>query len=172
MEKSFIAMTASLLLVGLWIRAEVLADFEYDAAIGSYWSLSEKASSLDVKADYLDKFVSAVDAAHLTGHNAIFLKTPDNSVEQNLVALHSLQTRMHEIRKMDPTSFPYQQAITQITAQEQGEAGKMLDAFYGIWYLQNHFLLWGWIDFIAWTVMAMAVIISGIWLCIDWNENH
>jgi hypothetical protein len=120
------------LVLTLWgIAAEVFADFEYENSIGSYWSLSEKASSLDAKADYLNKFVAAVEAAHLEGNNAIFLRTPDNSIEQNMVALHSLQKRMNEIKGMDVTSFAYQQAIQQITAQEQGEASKLLGVIEG-----------------------------------------
>lgn len=145
----------TVVLGGLGIRQEILADYEYNNQIGSYWSLSEKASSLTAKADYLDKFVYAVDNAGLSGNNAIFLKTPNNSVEQNLNALHSLQTRMIEIRGMDVTSFAYQQAISQITAQEQGEAKAMLGEIEGSWYLKNHFWLWDWIDVLRWTFLTL-----------------
>jgi hypothetical protein len=147
----------------IWsITAEILADYEYDNSIGSYWSLSVKASTLAAKADYLDKFVKAVDAAQLTGNDAIFLKTPDNGIEQNLVTLHSLQTRMNEIRGMDVTSFAYQQAISQITAQEQDEASNLLGVIKGVWYLKNHSMLWGWVDFLKWALLMLIPFIGAV----------
>jgi hypothetical protein len=152
------------------IAAEVFADFEYENSIGSYWSLSEKASALDVKADYLNKFVAAVEAAHLEGNNAIFLRTPDNSIEQNMVALHSLQKRMNEIKGMDVTSFAYQQAIQQITAQEQGEASNLLGVIEGKWYLDHHFLLWDWIDVVKWIFIAAGLIGGFFATALGWND--
>lgn len=155
-----------LLLVGLitflvWgISAEIVADYEYENTIGSYWNLSEKASSLELKSDYLDKFVVAVENAQLSGNDALWLKTPDNSVELNIIALHSLQSRMHEIKGMDVKSLAYQQAISQITAQEQGEATKMLDVIAGKWYLDKHILLWGWIDIVKWIVWGILAFVD------------
>lgn len=151
-------------LIAWSITAEVLADYDYENTIGSYWSLADKASSLNAKADYLNQFVAAVEAAHLDGNDALFLKTPDNSIEQNMLALHSLQSRMNEIRGMDVTSFAYQQAIQQITAQEQGEAKALLGVIEGKWYLDHHILLWDWIDVLKWLGLVFIALVSGAFL--------
>jgi hypothetical protein len=166
----WITLAICLVLTVWGISAEVFADFEYENSIGSYWSLSEKASALDAKADYLNKFVTAVEAAHLEGNNAIFLKTPDNSIEQNMVALHSLQKRMNEIKGMDVTSFAYQQAIQQITAQEQGEASNLLGVIEGKWYLDHHLLLWDWVDVLKWIFIAMGFCVGFVALAVGWDD--
>lgn len=145
---------------------ELSVDNEYDREIASFWSLSEKASTLPVKAAYLNQFVAAVDGAHLQGNNALFYKNPDNDITQNLVALHSLQTRMNEIQGMDVTSFQYQQAISQITAQEQGEATRMLSNIEGVWYLTYHPFLWEWVDLFRWLGMLGLLCVGGF-LIID-----
>lgn len=138
----------------IWgVIAEVFADYEYSNQIESFWSLSVKASTLEQKTTYLDQFVSAIGNARLSPNDAVFLKTPDNSVEQNLIALKSLQNRMHEIKAMDVQSFQYQQAISQITAQEQGEAEHLLGVIEGAWYLENHPLLWQWYDLLKWLTL-------------------
>lgn len=155
----------------IWaIAAEVLADYEYTNNIGSYWNLAEKASTLEAKSEYLDKFAAAIEAEHLSGNNAVFLRTPDNSVEQNLAVLRTLQTRMKEIKGMDVTSFAYQQAIQQITAQEQGEAQNLLSVIEGSWYLKNHLFLWDWIDGLKWLALILFAALSVICLIAGWND--
>jgi hypothetical protein len=147
----------------IWIYYEVHADYQYDNTIGSYWSLSEKASTLQQKSIYLDQYVTALEAQNLTGsYDASFLQTPDNSYDQNLVALKSLQGRMHQIQGMDEQSFAYQTAIQQITAQEQGEAGHLTSTFEGCWYLRNNSMLWGWHDVLVWLAMIVFGIVTGI----------
>lgn len=154
--KTTIAVVFVLLLV--WRgAADVRAHYQYSNSIGSYWDLSVKASTLTMKADYLDRFVAAVDSARLSGHNAIFFPTPDNDVGQNVATLKSLQHRMAEIRSMDVTSFAYQQAISQITAQEQGEADKLLGVIEGAWFLNHHFLFWDWIDVVVYLLLLAPI---------------
>lgn len=168
---SWIVLVALVILLVWGISAEVFADYEYSNGIGSFWSLSEKASSLELKSAYLDKFVIAIEQSRLSGNDAIFLKTPDNSIEQNMNVLHSLQQRMHEIKGMDVTSFAYQQAISQITAQEQGEGSHMLDVIEGRWYLDNHPMLWGWIDLVKWLIWLVSFVVDiGVFSVVyDWN---
>jgi hypothetical protein len=147
---------------GLWlvvfIRANVLADFEYSNQFESYWNLSVKASTLQQKSSYLDQYVQALESTRMAEYDALYLKTPNNNVQQNFVALKSLQNRMHEIIGMDPSSFQYQQAIQQITAQEQDDAKEMLGVFEGAWYLEHHFYLWSWVGLIY----GFALIVLGI----------
>lgn len=123
----------------------IYATYQYERTVESYWELADKASTLDQKCEYLEKFSAALDAAKLDEYNAIFYETPNNSLAQNKRAMKSLLTRLEEIRGMNPKSFEYQQAMFQITAQEQGEAKAMLEVFFGCWLKANHFFLWGWV---------------------------
>ncbi len=142
--KGFLIGLATFLTL-LWVgyfAADIHASFQYENTVESYWSLSEKASTLDQKSAYLDQFVAALDAAHLGGNGAWIWQTPDNDYGQNYTALKSLQKRMQEIKGMDVTSFQYQQAISQITAQEQGEATKLLSCIKDVWFNCDHTFFW------------------------------
>lgn len=155
-----------LLLWGWRLTGEVATTYEYDRTIGSYWTLGVKASTLALKADYLNRFVAAVDSARLTGHNALLLPTPNNDVATNLATLKNLQARMQEIRRMADTSLSYQQAISQITAQEQDEAGAMLGVLEGRWFLTHHPFYWEWISLLVYTAL-IGLGILGYALVID-----
>jgi hypothetical protein len=145
----------------------IVGRYQFNSTIGSYWHLADKASTIPQKSTYLDKFVTALEASGLQGnHDAIILCTPNNSFDENIKALKSLQLRLHEIQGMDVTSFSYQTAIQQITAQEQGEATAMLSVFYGIWWKTHHFFLWNWVCLI--NIILLAVIgFVGIALIIE-----
>ncbi len=151
-------VAVALLVGGLHIYNGVRASYEYNVRIGSYWDLSVKASTIPAKADYLNQFVAAVDSAHLEGNNAMVFRTPNNSYTENRKALGTLQVRLGEIRGMDVASFQYQQAISQITAQEQDEAGALLGTFKGIWYKNHHFWYWDWVGIAFGAVLWIGVL--------------
>lgn len=157
----------AVVVLALYITFNVKANYEYSRTIGSYWDLSVKASTLTMKADYLNKFVAAVDSAHLSGHNALFFPTPDNDVAQNIATLKNLQHRMEEIRGMDVTSFAYQQAISQITAQEQDEAQGMLSVISSSWFLVHHPLFWDWINILIYVLLVGFVFLTGLVILIN-----
>jgi len=143
--------------------AAIRADYAYNLAIGAYWNLADKSSTIAKKAEYVDRYVVALESQGLEGqHNALIYPTPDNSFDRNMEALKSLQGRLHEIEKMDVTSFQYQTAIQQITQQEQGEAGAMLGVFEGVWWKAHHVLLWDWIGGLIVTVLIIMVTVGGI----------
>ena len=137
---------------------EIYTRYECNRDLLSYWKLSAKASTLKQKSLYLDQLVSNLEAAQLSGNNALLLKTPDNSYEQNMATLKSLQSRMEEIRSMDVKSFEYQQAMYQISAQEQGGVNGVGDLI-GVWYLRLHPSVWGWIDAVRWTLELFFAVI-------------
>lgn len=140
----------------------VMGWYEYKKLYSSYWSLAEKQSSIEEKSFYIDKFFRALQVSSMHGqYNAVFLKTPNNSFDMNLEALKSLQVRLNEIKKMDVSSFQYQTAIQQITAQEQGEAKNMLNVFSGVWWKTNHIMLWNWICIIHCLIIC-SIIFFGI----------
>jgi hypothetical protein len=88
-----------------------------------------------------------------------------------MVALKSLQGRMHQIQSMDEQSFAYQTAIQQITAQEQGEAAHLTDTFEGCWYLRNYSALWQWHDLLVWLGIVVWVVFSIVIICINSDSS-
>lgn len=159
-----------LLMIGGYIIADVCAHYEFERDIHSYWSLADKASSIEKKSEYLDQFVDALEKSRLAANDAVFFTTPDNSRDKNLEVLHSLQDRLHEIKQMDVSSLEYQQAMAQITAQEQGEAHHMLWTLEGCWYLSNHPMLWGWIEASALILFVLALVVALLGLAALWDN--
>jgi len=150
-------LITSTFIIITWVIGIILAIYKYDNKCESYWQLATKASSIPQKSTYVDKYVASLESCNLHGkYNAIFLETPDNSFDENFKALQSLQTRLHEIQAIDVSSFEYQTAIQQITAQEQDGADQMIDVFATIWLKDYNILLWDWIGilFIIFTVIC------------------
>jgi hypothetical protein len=141
----------------------IMGHYQYTRQYEAYWNLADKASTIQQKSDYIDKYVEALENSNMKGqYNAVFLETPDNSFDNNLAALKSLQLRLREIKNMDVTSFQYQTAIQQITAQEQGEAEDMNSVFQGVWWKTYHFFLWDWVG----ALNIIYFIFLGICFCI------
>jgi hypothetical protein len=153
------------------IGTAIIANYEYSKNYKSYWNLADKASTIPQKSIYVDQFVQRLETSGLNGkYDAIFLETPDNSFDKNLEALKTLQTRLQEIQLMDPKSFEYNTAISQITAQEQGEANAMLSVFKGVWFKSNHIMIWDWVCGIS-VVSFIVVLCLGIryWNYGNWD---
>ena len=160
--KAFLTLVflSCIVMLGFQGCAEIKANYRYQNEILSYWELADRASTIAQKSDYVDKFVAALEKTNLEGHNAIVFPTPQNSLRANFEALQSLQSRLHEIKTMDPKSFEYQTAIQQITQQEQGEAHAMLDNLYGGWLLHNgYWYCWQWISLLivaGWIIIGFS----------------
>lgn len=161
----------SFLLLVAFVACDIYAGYVYDNTIMSYWNLSIKASTLQQKATYLDQYVAATEAANLSGNDALIFPTPDNNYDQNLIALKSLQKRMHEIEHMDVQSFQYQQAISQITAQEQGEARSMLETLKNIYFKCNHPIFWDIYELLIVSTLLLGIFIP-IVLFLWWTERE
>lgn len=134
------------------------ANYTWSRDALSYWNLADKSSSLPAKTEYLVKFIAALKKANLAEHNAVFFKTPDNSRDSNIAALETLEARLNEIKGMDQTSFQYNTAISQITAQEQGEAGKIISELEGCYMKSNCPIAWGWWGFL----FALSYVFLGL----------
>lgn len=125
------------------IITTIQANYEWDTQYGSQWSLGVKASTIAQKAEYVDNFVETLDKSGLSGtNNALFWQTPDNSFDENMKALKSLQKRLHDIQGMNENDFAYQSAIQQITAQEQDDNTKVIYELEGSWWKVHHPVLW------------------------------
>ena len=157
------------LFIILTIIFAVSAEYKYERDIESYWSLADKASTVPKKAENINNFVNALGQCHFERqHNALFLKTLNNSYDENIIAVKTLQQRLNEIQEMDVSSFEYQKAIEQITAQEMGSAYSMLCVFHGIWYKEYYFLLWDWICGIQ-VISSICIIVFG---AILWCKSY
>lgn len=144
----------------------VIANYQYNKQIKSYWDLADKASTIDKKLEYINKYVEVLENTNLQGkYNAFILETPNNSFDNNFEMLKTLQQRLEQIKVMDIKSFEYQTAIQQITAQEQGEANEMLRVFKGIWVKEHYVLLWNWICLVQ-VIVTLFLFIFGL-LIID-----
>jgi len=156
------------IVIGLFLAiiityGQVAANYNYQKRYSYHWHLADKSSTIVAKENHINAFVKALKDGKARGdfseNNAIFLKTPDNSFDANYAAVETLASRLKEIQQMDPRSFEYNTAIQQITAQEQGEADRLMSVFYGCYELSNYFYIWGWIGALA--VLSALVFIGG-----------
>ena len=163
-----IFVTIGIIALILSISFGVIANYKYSRDHESYWELADKASTIQEKSIQIDKFVASYDTLQFKGkYNAVFLTTESNSFNGNFRALKTLQSRLNQIKTMDPTTFEYQTAIQQITAQEQGGAKYMLSEISGIWWKDNYLLLWDWILFLQ---VFISVTLIGIGAAINDND--
>lgn len=97
----------------------VVWSYEYDKQVGDYFELSDRASDVQIKAQYFNKYVDALERNGLTqGQSSIFFQRPTSDLANNYQVAKSLQSRLDNITKMNPKSFEYQTAMQQITLQE------------------------------------------------------
>lgn len=158
-----LSLLLGIVLATVLIRGSIVSDYHYNKEYLSYWTLADKSSSIAAKSDYIDQFVTALQGSGLQGsHDALLYPTPDNSFDSNFQALQSLQSRLHEIKTMDPNSFQYQSAISQITDQEQGQADDMLLVFNDCWIKVHYYYLWNPL-IVSFEIIGMfALLILGI----------
>jgi hypothetical protein len=168
----WILLVVSIIWFGVLLTNEIKCYYEYNNDFESYWDLAYKSSSIAEKYNYINIFVERLDSSGLQGqYDAIYYKTPTLSFDNNLKALKSLRDRLDEIKTMDVSSFEYQTAIQQITAQEQGDARSMLNVLSGTWCKENYVLLWGWFGTINW-LLWMVCLCTSIGAFIVYHENN
>ena len=148
----------------LWIGLVVKHNIDYVNDCEGYWSLADKSATIEMKSECVDKYVEAVEKLGLTtGHSAIIFHTFNNDMENNFKALLSLQKRLHEIKKLDITSFAYQTAIQQLTQQEWTEAHALTGQFeskYFNRYAPFTMGVFGWVPLILQTILlAVGVVL-------------
>lgn len=145
-----------------------LISVEYEIEISSNWDLSEKASTISQKSEYVNKFVFALENAKLNGVNGnLIKKTPSSDFTENFKALKSLQGRLIEISKMDESGFAYQTAIQQITQQEQAEANDMLMVFDNCWTKAHYYTYWNPILITVFILIELILVLGGYFIQMD-----
>lgn len=150
-------------LIGLLLLQGVVAIkayFEYQKTINAEWELADRSSTIAAKREHIDKFIANVEKCGLEGtYDALLFPNETNGFDANLIALKTLQARLHEIEGMDIRSFEYQTAIQQITAQEQGEAQSMLQTIEGTWWKKFYLPVYG--------LVGMTITV-GLFTCVIW----
>lgn len=157
-----------LILVGLTLAVCMIfnyiqSEYTYEKDVLSSWNLADKSSTLEAKSIYINQFIYALEMSNLPEYNAIFLKTPDNNIQNNLNAVKTLSLRLEEIKDLDPESFAYQTAIQQITSQEQGEAQVMLSVLKEGWKLTNgYWIVWSWVGVLFLLISLIMILVGSI----------
>lgn len=160
-------VAAGLIVTHTWVS--IIGNYNYENEIFQAWQLADKSSTLAAKSTYINEYVAKLkaedNAGKFSSHNAVWLKTPNNSFASNMQALESLALRLNETKGMDPGSFQYNTAIQQITQQEQGEAWAINNTFQKCYNLENYPIIWGWIG-CAFMFTGVGLLSSGIVLAI------
>ena len=155
----FIVIGVVLLIIQ--IVTSIMAEYSYNKDYSSLWELADKSSTIEAKADYISQFVEQIESNkdRFSKHDAIVFKTPNNEFSNNLKALVSLRDRLHEINKMDPTSFQYNTAIQQITEQEQGDAVQLTSTLKSCYKLGSYWSVWRWIGALICLAGSLFIIV-------------
>jgi hypothetical protein len=156
------------------IGQTVYADYIFEKNYMYAWNLSDKASTIEAKAKYINEFVTCIESnrSEFASHAVVFLKTPNNSFNCNLDAIKTLRDRLETIKTMKENSFEYQSAIQQITAQEQGQAHELISIFESCYILQSFPMIWEWKGFL-WFIGFITLICVGIGVVrSSWVAGH
>ena len=153
-----LALLMSVIVIVILIQAE----YSFNTNFKSYWELSDRSSTLSAKEQYINQFVDALQKNRdkFEDYDAVFLKTPQNSFDNNLKAVITLRDRLKDIQQMNETSFEYQTAIQQITAQEQGEADAMMSDIQGCYFLKSYPFIWDWFMIIELLIVVIMTILG------------
>lgn len=115
---------------------------EWKQKVYSNWELSDRASTLDKKYDYLIKFKDSLVREGLDHGNSHFVfQNPSTDLGLAMETLDTLISRLDNAKKLSPDSLEYQQAIKQITIDEY--QGFNTCVFAGGWKKDN---LWRWFN--------------------------
>jgi hypothetical protein len=170
-----VLLLLAFVLTTVLIYQEVFSNYTFEKKYAQLWELSDKSSTITAKQQYINGFVSSLRKGQTNGefatHDAVFLKTPNNEFDSNVRAVETLAKRLTEIQDMNPSSFEYNTAIQQITAQEQGEAHRLMGVIKGCYTLENYPMVWNWYGgfllFLTIILWISAVICAAIgW---DWS---
>jgi hypothetical protein len=172
----YLLIAGALIMWTLQIRSAILSRYTYEKQFSNLWELADKSSTIPAKQQYITQFLYALKAGETNGvfadYNATWLKTPNNSFAANVKAIQTLSDRLTQIQDMDPASFQYNTAIQQITAQEQGEANRMLTVFEGCYDRENYPIIWGWISvtLILFSTVALFTGLTFLGVAYRWSD--
>lgn len=143
----------------------VAENYYFEKDFKSSWELSDRSSTLQAKEQYMTQFIEELNnkSNQFTEYDAVFLKTPQNSFDNNLKAVTTLRDRLVDIKGMNESSFEYQTAIQQITAQEQGQADALIGTLRGCYDLKSYPITWAWLC-VIYAIITFSLIAIGAYL--------
>jgi len=163
-------MIAGIVFASCRLIGHIYVHNKYSVEIESYWDLADKASTIEQKSEYIEKYYNSLIKSNLYGVNsAIIFDTPNEDFTENLKALNSLRVRLQEIKHMDPNTFEYQTALQQITEQEQGQANHMIDVFRRCWEKEHYYTFFNLIIIILFGTIQIIMVSIGWFIC---GENN
>lgn len=166
--KYFTFFGGFLLFLTLWYLTSK-SDYEIENDFVSHAYLTAKSPTIESKLLHMNLLIEGIDECHLSGHNAFWFKTPNNSYDSNYMVLKNYQNRLLESRYMDVTSFEYQAAITHL---ENCNVHESLSVIKSIWYKEHYQLLWDWVGVCFW-LFSLVLIIWGVILWISfWDDGY
>ncbi len=117
----FIAVLLICTIYLIWfVVTAVMVGVEYINTIGSYFDLSDQSSSPQAKLDYLEQYITAIEANDLThGDACLFLPTRKTNLAENYKVLLSLRDRLRNlVANGTLNQMTYTMEIQQITNTE------------------------------------------------------
>jgi len=88
--------------------------YKFNRDIGSYCELAYEASDIDKKIEYFDICLDKLHNEDFKGHSVWWFKKPNNKLSELYEVANSLQTRLHNLKGMEKSSFEYQTGLAQV----------------------------------------------------------
>ena len=145
------------------IVVSIKADWKIDQHFMSQATLTDRASTIESKSLHMTLLMEGIDKEKISGHNAYWLETSDNSYDSNYVILKEYQQRLIESLCMDVTSLEYQASIAQLSICKVYSS---LSVIKSIWYKEHYPILWNWVGGLLW-LLSIAILVTGIIYWID-----
>lgn len=93
--------------------------YKWNQQVENYFILSDKASTIDKKLEYLKIYKQTLmDKGLNTGESAFFFHTPLTDLSRQMGILDTLISRLESASKLSENSLEYQQALKQISTDE------------------------------------------------------
>lgn len=147
--------------------AAYIFSYGYDRNIGSYYELSNQASTATLKVQYLQTFRDKLAQNDLlSGQAVLIFPTPQTSVDEQTKILDSLIDRLNKTAGMNESSFEYQQALYQITRNEfcEGIGCENVQLFKDLYTIKNGIIYNSLIMGIAYLILFLALVFGAAWM--------
>jgi hypothetical protein len=148
--------------------------YNYERDIGSYYELSNQASTATLKMQYLMTFHDKLAELNLlTGQSAIIFPTPQTSVDEQAKILDSLIERLNKTSLMNESSFEYQQALYQISRNEFCEQeGCMSIGLFRDLYAKNYGLVFYPLVFAMLCLILFCCVFLGMYIEVQSSDSR
>ena len=152
-------MLSIMAMIFFWTWAGVYSSYFYDVKISQFVKLADDASTADKKLEYLLKYENAIRSFIWNNEARYVFKRERLTRDKQLEIIGTLVQRLTEAKTMNPVSFEYQTAMSQITGQEFNHTLADIDSIiHDCWLRQSAFAvfcLW-----FAWIPCLLGILIG------------